>query len=100
MNSRRSSNASAGRNENIPKLPGSVVLVQDSPGHTSFTSPSECTLGYVQQYFQNGTLPPAGTVCPVTAELFPVASNTSTRRDACSDGSLCEIVEELWHRLM
>ncbi|KAF8160399.1 TAP-like protein-domain-containing protein, partial [Pholiota molesta] len=60
-------------------FPGSVVLTQDSLGHTSFSTPSTCTLGYVQQYFQNGTLPAAGVVCPVTAPLFPTTVNSSTR---------------------
>ncbi|KAF8956424.1 Alpha/Beta hydrolase protein [Flammula alnicola] len=56
---------------------GSVVLTQDALGHTSFTNPSECTLGFVQGYFQNGTLPAAGTVCQSVGDLFPVASNGS-----------------------
>ncbi|KDR84381.1 hypothetical protein GALMADRAFT_237210 [Galerina marginata CBS 339.88] len=60
-------------------FPGSVVLTQDSPGHTSFSIPSNCTLGYVQQYFQNGTLPAAGTVCPVIGDLFPLPSNASVK---------------------
>ncbi|PPQ65526.1 hypothetical protein CVT26_000483 [Gymnopilus dilepis] len=78
---------------NTSKLfPGSVVLTQDSPGHTSFTSPSECTLGYVQRYFQNGTMPPAGTVCPVTANLFPLASNMSTKREPASNDPLSDVV--------
>ncbi|PPQ71711.1 hypothetical protein CVT26_007628 [Gymnopilus dilepis] len=81
-------------------FPGSVVLTQDSPGHTSFTSPSECTLGHVQQYFVNGTLPPAGTVCPVTAPLFPPPSNASnatapTRREVTASTPLGDLAEEL-----
>ena len=105
-------------------FPGSVVLTQDSPGvrilclliplesnlsrinllhnlqHTSFTSPSECTLGHVQQYFVNGTLPPAGTVCPVTAPLFPPPSNASnatapTRREVTASTPLSDLAEEL-----
>ncbi|KAM6503183.1 TAP-like domain containing protein, partial [Amanita muscaria] len=44
---------------------GSVVLTQDSPGHSSLAAPSTCTAKYVRAYFENGTLPQGGTVCPV-----------------------------------
>ncbi|KAF8166398.1 Alpha/Beta hydrolase protein [Pholiota molesta] len=50
----------AGAVKTAKGFPGSVVLTQDSLGHTSFSTRSTCTLGYVQQYFQNGTLPAAG----------------------------------------
>ncbi|KAJ7250175.1 TAP-like protein-domain-containing protein [Mycena haematopus] len=42
-------------------FPGSVLLTQDSPGHTSLVAPSTCTHGTLRDYFQNGTLPAAGT---------------------------------------
>ncbi|KAF8193582.1 hypothetical protein K438DRAFT_1589161, partial [Mycena galopus ATCC 62051] len=62
-------------------FPGSVVLTQDSAGHTSLVAPSLCTYGYFRAYFMNGTLPAPGTVCPVDAELFPSASgNASSKR--------------------
>ncbi|CAA7269870.1 unnamed protein product [Cyclocybe aegerita] len=64
-------------------FPGSVVLTQDSPGHTSFGAPSECTLGHVQRYFQNGTLPEEGVVCNVTTPLFPPPSNATTPARSC-----------------
>ncbi|KAJ7156549.1 TAP-like protein-domain-containing protein [Mycena crocata] len=48
----------------------SVVLVQDSPGHTSFAAQSVCTSGYVRAYFLNGTFPSNGTVCPIQSQLF------------------------------
>ncbi|KAJ7160667.1 Alpha/Beta hydrolase protein [Mycena crocata] len=51
-------------------FPGSVLLTQDSPGHTSLTAPSLCTFGYFRQYLLNGTLPDPGTVCSVDATLF------------------------------
>jgi hypothetical protein len=44
--------------------------------HTSLTAPSLCTHGYLRQYFLNGTLPQAGTVCAVDAELFPASSSS------------------------
>ncbi|KAF8994596.1 TAP-like protein-domain-containing protein [Cyathus striatus] len=48
----------------------SVVLTQDSPGHCSLVAPSVCTQKYVREYFQDGTLPKPGTVCPVDEEIF------------------------------
>ncbi|KAF8956647.1 alpha/beta-hydrolase [Flammula alnicola] len=71
-----------GAKKTAQQFPGSVVLTQDSFGHTSFAAPSECTIGHVQQYFQNGTLPAAGTVCPVTAALFPAPSTVTSRAPA------------------
>ncbi|KAJ6459217.1 TAP-like protein-domain-containing protein [Mycena sanguinolenta] len=50
---------------------GSVLLLQDGPGHTSLAAPSLCTYSHIAAYFVNGTLPVRGTVCPVDAELFP-----------------------------
>ncbi|KAF2651820.1 alpha/beta-hydrolase [Lophiostoma macrostomum CBS 122681] len=44
-------------------FPGSVVLEQNSVGHTSFSVPSKCTVEYTKNYFAGGTLPPAGTTC-------------------------------------
>ncbi|KAF7340398.1 AB hydrolase-1 domain-containing protein [Mycena venus] len=66
-------------------FPGSAIFTQDSPGHTSMTAPSICTSTYFRQYFQNGTLPEPGTVCPVEATLFGTPTNsTASRRDALS----------------
>ncbi|SJL15399.1 uncharacterized protein ARMOST_18896 [Armillaria ostoyae] len=58
-------------------FPGSVVLTQNSSGHTSAFASSECTHAYVQAYFQNGTLPKDGTVCEVESEMFPTSSNAT-----------------------
>ncbi|KAK0487949.1 TAP-like protein-domain-containing protein [Armillaria novae-zelandiae] len=55
-------------------FPGSVVLTQNSSGHTSISASSECTDAYVQAYFQNGTLPKDGTVCEIESEMFPASS--------------------------
>ncbi|KAI1765668.1 alpha/beta-hydrolase [Hypoxylon sp. FL1150] len=48
---------------NSEGFPGSVVLVQNSYGHTSLSAASSCTAGYIKAYFQNGTLPKPGTTC-------------------------------------
>ncbi|KAJ6455019.1 hypothetical protein C8R45DRAFT_776322, partial [Mycena sanguinolenta] len=50
---------------------GSVLLLQDGPGHTSLAAPSLCTYSHIAAYFVNGTLLARRTVCPVDAELFP-----------------------------
>ncbi|KAL9078396.1 MAG: hypothetical protein Q9157_002691 [Trypethelium eluteriae] len=44
-------------------FPGSVVLTQDSPGHSSLAAFSKCTTTFIRQYFQTGSIPPPGTVC-------------------------------------
>ncbi|KAL9082362.1 MAG: hypothetical protein Q9165_008909 [Trypethelium subeluteriae] len=44
-------------------FPGSVVLTQDSPGHSSLAAFSNCTTAFIRQYFQAGSTPPPGTVC-------------------------------------
>ncbi|KAM0274890.1 hypothetical protein ACHAQH_007779 [Verticillium albo-atrum] len=48
---------------NSAGFPGSVVLVQNSYGHTSLAAPSNCTRSYINAYFQEGTLPSPGTEC-------------------------------------
>ncbi|KAI1398387.1 alpha/beta-hydrolase [Hypoxylon fuscum] len=48
---------------NSEGFPDSVVLVQNSYGHTSLSAASTCTAGYIRAYFQNGTLPKPGTTC-------------------------------------
>ncbi|KAL4259938.1 Serine protease/Carboxylesterase S33 [Pleurotus pulmonarius] len=76
----------AGAHKMAKGFPGSVVLTQDSPGHCSIAAPSVCTIGFVQAYFMNGTLPDEGVVCPVTQPIFsgqPVGGvvGSTKRRD-------------------
>ncbi|KAH8592814.1 TAP-like protein-domain-containing protein [Bisporella sp. PMI_857] len=52
---------SAVRNARL--FPGSSVLVQNSYGHCSTSTPSRCTFRARMAYFQDGTLPANGTVC-------------------------------------
>ncbi|KAJ7049955.1 hypothetical protein C8F01DRAFT_1092879 [Mycena amicta] len=63
----------------IANFPGSVLLTQDSPGHTSTSAPSLCTLGYFNAYMINGTLPPPGTICTVDTPLFGDEANATAR---------------------
>ncbi|KIM37592.1 hypothetical protein M413DRAFT_257941 [Hebeloma cylindrosporum] len=89
--------AIAGAKKTAKQFPGSVVLTQDGLGHTSFASPSACTIGHIQAYFQNGTLPAVNTVCPVTEPLFPLPSTNSTQtpRELHQEISLAEVTVEL-----
>lgn len=48
---------------------GSVVLVQNSYGHTSLAAPSVCTARAVRDYFQTGALPRDGATCE--PEILP-----------------------------
>jgi hypothetical protein len=51
--------------------------------HTSFAATSKCNALAVREYFQKGTLPKAGTVCPIESTLFGngTASDISKRDD-------------------
>ena len=44
---------------------GSVVLEQNSVGHSFLSGKSACTRGYFTKYFEDASLPSAGTVCEV-----------------------------------
>ncbi|QPC74210.1 hypothetical protein HYE68_004962 [Fusarium pseudograminearum] len=55
---------------NSAKFPSSVVLTQNAYGHCSLAAPSTCSVRYVREYFQNGTLPDKGTVCDSDFDLF------------------------------
>ncbi|KAJ6505884.1 hypothetical protein C8R47DRAFT_1209822 [Mycena vitilis] len=61
-------------------FPGSVLLTQNSAGHTSLAAPSLCTAGYLRGYFVNGTFPPTGTVCAIDVTLFEPPANSTTKR--------------------
>ena len=47
------------------RFAGAGLLVQDSVGHCSLSSPSVCTAKYVRRYFEDGVLPEEGTTCGV-----------------------------------
>lgn len=49
---------------------GSVLLQQDSFGHTSIAQESDCTNEIIAKYFLDGTLPEDGTVCEPNDPLF------------------------------
>ena len=47
------------------RFAGSALVVQESHGHCSISSPSLCTAKIVRKYFKEGVLPEEGTVCGV-----------------------------------
>ncbi|KAI0703945.1 alpha/beta-hydrolase [Earliella scabrosa] len=47
------------------RFAGAGLLVQDSVGHCSLSSPSVCTAKHVRRYFEDGVLPEEGTTCGV-----------------------------------
>ncbi|CRK15438.1 hypothetical protein BN1723_010667 [Verticillium longisporum] len=62
---------------NSAGFPGSVVLVQNSYGHTSLAAPSNCTRSHINTYFQEGTLPSPGTECDEPFLPFEEAKSSS-----------------------
>ena len=59
------------------RFAGSGLLVQDSVGHASFSSPSKCTYGHFKQYMKDASLPEEGTICEADIHPFESALNTS-----------------------
>ena len=77
---------------NAKGFPGSALLVSNSYGHTSLSTPSKCTGMHIRKYFQDGTLPDEGTVCD--PDLVPFEKwNISTSDE--QNGDLEEALGEL-----
>lgn len=45
------------------RFPGSTVLVQDSAGHCSISTPTPCTFKHIRAYYQTGVVPKTNTFC-------------------------------------
>lgn len=45
------------------RFPGSGLVIQDSAGHCSLSTPTACTVGRIKSYFQTGKLPDQNTTC-------------------------------------
>jgi pimeloyl-ACP methyl ester carboxylesterase len=65
----------AGAKKMVARFDGAGLLVQDSVGHASFSSPSKCTYGHLQQYMKDASLPDEGTVCEADIHPFEDVSN-------------------------
>lgn len=77
---------------------GSRILVQNSLGHTSLAAPSTCTARHIRSYFQDGILPPVGTVCEpdkLPFDLSPAAPGKGT----VGDDSLSSAIRALSERV-
>jgi hypothetical protein len=60
--------------------------------HTSFAGTSQCTFQAVRAYFQNGTLPAPGIVCPIEETMF---GNTTAVPSSKDDLALTSAVRQL-----
>lgn len=65
--------------------PGSMVLTQNSTGHTSGSVYSSCTIDHIRRYFHTGELPKKGTVCEPDELPFGNASESESIGEATSD---------------
>ncbi|KAI5918439.1 alpha/beta-hydrolase [Camillea tinctor] len=63
---------------NSQGFPRSVILIQNSYGHTSLSAASTCTAGHIHAYFQNGTLPGPSTICEPDEMPFGERSESIT----------------------
>ncbi|EEU46614.1 uncharacterized protein NECHADRAFT_100212 [Fusarium vanettenii 77-13-4] len=81
---------------NSARFPSSVVLRQNSYGHCSLAAPSTCTVQYIRKYFQDGTLPPAGSECDPDYDLFemPAKGEEATSLDELT-AAVLELVREV-----
>ncbi|GJE95989.1 alpha/beta hydrolase [Phanerochaete sordida] len=61
---------------------GSVLLQQNSTGHTSLSGFSTCTANAIHAYFNDGTLPRPGTICQPDTQIFqPSNFSSAAQRD-------------------
>lgn len=72
----------------------SVVLVQNSWGHTTLAAPSECTARWINRYFQEGVLPPEGTVCEGDWAPFEEA-NTGGESERAARNSDEDVIDDV-----
>ncbi|KFZ02270.1 hypothetical protein V500_00266 [Pseudogymnoascus sp. VKM F-4518 (FW-2643)] len=68
------------------------VLVSDSFGHTTLSTPSTCIANHIREYFQTGAVPVKGTVCkPDTVPFQPLPD-----ADAKSGLAQSKLTEAVW----
>ncbi|ROW04783.1 hypothetical protein VMCG_04895 [Cytospora schulzeri] len=72
----------------------SVVLVQNSYGHTSLAAPSTCIAKAIRAYFQDGKLPADGTTCEPELLPFDIPGH-SVMGAIADDTELAEASREL-----
>ncbi|KAH7399269.1 TAP-like protein-domain-containing protein [Pyrenochaeta sp. MPI-SDFR-AT-0127] len=67
-------------------FPGSSILVEDSAGHCSISTPNLCTMGHIRTYFQTGVLPAPETIC--VPPPSPYSLNSTDPKSPFYDPSL------------
>ena len=55
------------------------LLTVDGYGHSVLLNPSACADGYISRYVVDGTLPPAGAVCPQDQPPFTTGPSPATQ---------------------
>ncbi|KAE8155297.1 TAP-like protein-domain-containing protein [Aspergillus avenaceus] len=75
------------------RFPGSVVLQQDSEGHSTAAAPSLCTSKRIRHYFQSGELPPPGTVCE--PDVRPLIGRINMHDISTGDRALWDALQEI-----
>ncbi|EPE06209.1 alpha beta hydrolase fold family [Ophiostoma piceae UAMH 11346] len=86
---------------NSAGFPSSVVLVQQSYGHTSLSAPSTCTAKAIRNYFQHGILPQPDTKCQPNMLPFdlPAPASESVSGVDAADAELAASLLELSERV-
>jgi len=84
---------------NSAGFPGSVVLVQNSYGHTSLSAASTCTARHIRKYFQTGELPAPDTVCEPDSVPFADGDDPSSEVSMDGPGREDEVLTQAVRRL-
>jgi pimeloyl-ACP methyl ester carboxylesterase len=74
--------------------PGSVVLTQNSTGHTSDSVYSSCTVGHIRTYFHTGELPQEGTVCE--ADEMPFGESSLEKAATVSEDADADDIKSIY----
>ena len=78
---------------------GAALLVQDSVGHCSPSTPSVCTARHVRAYFEEGVLPAEGTVCAPDELPFGVSAGGAAGVRSAEDEELLGALRSLGEAL-
>jgi hypothetical protein len=81
--------------ESVEGFPGSVVLEQNSYGHTRLSMPSRCTAKSIRAYFQEGRMPEKETFCEGDLVPFQPLNGTAWADMGSEDAELDEALKGL-----
>ncbi|OBT56517.1 hypothetical protein VE04_04263 [Pseudogymnoascus sp. 24MN13] len=71
------------------------VLVSDSFGHTTLSTPSTCIANHIREYFQTGVVPVNGTICKPDTFPFQRLPGADAMGGLAAQSKLTEAVWEL-----